>query len=162
MTRGMVESRCSIRCARSSAFRSSMALAGSGLATLPPAGQGRRPDPTRTASCRGSPGTPTASSAGITHFAEIKSPADFRKRCPHRRLRSPRALHRSRSGRGDTEGPLRCEGTDVLMFALTSGTTNRPKTIPGDARVAQGLSRRLDNLGDPWPSKPTPGSSIAA
>ena len=41
------------------------------------------------------------------------------------------------------------------MFAMTSGTTNRPKTIPVTARVAQRLSRRLDDLGHPGLRRPS-------
>ena len=40
------------------------------------------------------------------------------------------------------------------MFAMTSGTTNRPKTIPVTARVAPRLSRRLDDLGHPGVRRP--------
>jgi hypothetical protein len=62
------------------------------------------------------------------HFHEIKSPADYRRRVP---LRGYDALESyiARVREGDL-GALFGRGTKVLMFALTSGTTNRPKTIP--------------------------------
>jgi hypothetical protein len=62
------------------------------------------------------------------HFREITSPDDFRRRVP---IRAYDALepYIERVRRGDT-GALFGRGTDVLMFAMTSGTTNRPKTIP--------------------------------
>ncbi|MGC8638596.1 MAG: GH3 auxin-responsive promoter family protein [Isosphaeraceae bacterium] len=62
------------------------------------------------------------------HFHEIKSAADFRKNVPlgdYNRLEP----YIDQLRRGDTEA-LFAAGTPVLMFALTSGTTNRPKTIP--------------------------------
>jgi len=62
------------------------------------------------------------------HFGEIRSEADFRRRVPVAGYdRHEPYIDRVRNG--DTQalfGPK----TDVLMFALTSGTTNRPKTIP--------------------------------
>lgn len=62
------------------------------------------------------------------HFAEIKSPADFRRRVPIGGYdRHEPYIDKVRQG--DTRA-LFGEGTKVLMFALTSGTTNRPKTIP--------------------------------
>ena len=62
------------------------------------------------------------------HFAEIKSPADFRNRVPVAGYdRHEPYIDKVRQG--DT-GALFGAGTEVLMFALTSGTTNRPKTIP--------------------------------
>ncbi len=62
------------------------------------------------------------------HFAEIKSPADFRKRVPVAGYdRHEPYIDKVRQG--DIRA-LFGEGTEVLMFALTSGTTNRPKTIP--------------------------------
>jgi hypothetical protein len=62
------------------------------------------------------------------HFREIRSPADFRRRVP---IRAYDALepYIERVRHGD-KGALFGRGTDVLMFAMTSGTTNRPKTIP--------------------------------
>ena len=61
-------------------------------------------------------------------FAEIKSPADFRKRVPIAGYdRHEPYIDQVRQG---NTRALFGEGTDVLMFALTSGTTNRPKTIP--------------------------------
>ncbi len=62
------------------------------------------------------------------HFGEIRTPADFRRRVPiatYDRLEP----YIDRVRRGDL-GALFGSGTEVLMFAMTSGTTNRPKTIP--------------------------------
>ncbi len=62
------------------------------------------------------------------HFGEIRSAADFRKRVPIGGYeRHEPYIEKVRNG--DT-GALFGEGTRVLMFAMTSGTTNRPKTIP--------------------------------
>ncbi len=62
------------------------------------------------------------------HFAEIRTPADFRHRVPigsyDRHL-----PYIERVRQGDTSA-LFGAGTKVLMFAMTSGTTNCPKTIP--------------------------------
>ena len=62
------------------------------------------------------------------HFGEIRSPADFRKRVPVGDYsRHEPYIDRVRNGQVSALfGP----GTEVLMFAMTSGTTNRPKTIP--------------------------------
>jgi hypothetical protein len=62
------------------------------------------------------------------HFAEIKTTADFRRQVPIRGYEGHEPyIDRVRKGELDALfGP----GTDVLMFAMTSGTTNRPKTIP--------------------------------
>ena len=62
------------------------------------------------------------------HFAEIRTPADFRRRVPIGAYdRMEPYIDRVRHGElGALFGP----GTEVLMFAMTSGTTNRPKTIP--------------------------------
>jgi hypothetical protein len=62
------------------------------------------------------------------HFREIRTPADFRRRVP---IRGYDGLepYIDRVRQGDT-GALFGAGTEVLMFALTSGTTDRPKTIP--------------------------------
>src|SRR4051794_710807 len=62
------------------------------------------------------------------HFGEIRTPADFRRRVP---IRGYEALepYIERVRQGDL-GALFGPGTEVLMFAMTSGTTNRPKTIP--------------------------------
>ncbi len=62
------------------------------------------------------------------HFAEIKTPADFRKRVPIRGYEGHEP-YIDRVRRGDLRA-LFGEGTKVLMFALTSGTTAKPKTIP--------------------------------
>jgi hypothetical protein len=62
------------------------------------------------------------------HFAEIRTLADFRRRVPVGGYdRHEPYIDRVR--RGDI-GALFGAGTEVLMFAMTSGTTNRPKTIP--------------------------------
>lgn len=62
------------------------------------------------------------------HFAEIRSPADFRRRVPIRNYEQHEP-YIDRVRQGDL-GALFGQGTEVLMFAMTSGTTNRPKTIP--------------------------------
>ena len=62
------------------------------------------------------------------HFAEIKTPADFRKRVPIRGY-DGHEPYIDRVRKGDL-GALFGAGTKVLMFAMTSGTTARPKTIP--------------------------------
>jgi GH3 auxin-responsive promoter len=66
---------------------------------------------------------------GRDHFlGEIRTPADFRKRVPIGGYdRHEPYIERVRQG--DTNA-LFGHGTEVLMFAMTSGTTNRPKTIP--------------------------------
>ncbi len=62
------------------------------------------------------------------HFREIRTPADFRHRVPigtyDRHL-----PYIERVRQGDTSA-LFGQGTEVLMFAMTSGTTNCRKTIP--------------------------------
>jgi hypothetical protein len=62
------------------------------------------------------------------HFREIRNLADFRRRVPisgyDRHLPYIEQVRR-----GET-GALFGPGTEVLMFAMTSGTTNCPKTIP--------------------------------
>jgi hypothetical protein len=62
------------------------------------------------------------------HFSEIRTAADYRRRVP---IRTYDALEpyidQVRQG---NLGALFGRGTKVLMFAMTSGTTNRPKTIP--------------------------------
>jgi hypothetical protein len=62
------------------------------------------------------------------HFREIRNAADFRRRVP---IRSYDALepYIDRVRQGDI-GALFGRSTKVHMFAMTSGTTNRPKTIP--------------------------------
>jgi hypothetical protein len=62
------------------------------------------------------------------HFAEIKSPADFRKRVPVRGY-DGHEPYIARVRAGDVRA-LFGPDTDVLMFAMTSGTTATPKTIP--------------------------------
>ncbi|APW60379.1 GH3 auxin-responsive promoter family protein [Paludisphaera borealis] len=62
------------------------------------------------------------------HFHEIRTPADFRKRVPIGDY-NRHEPYIDRVRRGDVSA-LFGAGTDVLMFAMTSGTTNRPKTIP--------------------------------
>ena len=62
------------------------------------------------------------------HFGEIRTPADFRKRVPVRGY-DGHEPYIDRVRQGDL-GALFGPGTKVLMFAMTSGTTARPKTIP--------------------------------
>lgn len=62
------------------------------------------------------------------HFHEIKTPADFRRRVPVRDYEGHEP-YIDRVRKGDLNA-LFGAGTEVLMFAMTSGTTNRPKTIP--------------------------------
>src|SRR5512135_971240 len=62
------------------------------------------------------------------HFGEIRTPADFRRRVPVAGYdRHEPYIDRVRQG--DTRA-LFGPDTPVLMFAMTSGTTSRPKTIP--------------------------------
>lgn len=61
-------------------------------------------------------------------FYEIKSAGDYRRQVPIGGYdRVEPYIDRVRQG---DAAALFGPGTDVLMFALTSGTTNRPKTIP--------------------------------
>lgn len=62
------------------------------------------------------------------HFQEIRDAADFRRRVPIRGY-DGHEPYIERVRNGDT-GALFGPGTEVLMFAMTSGTTARPKTIP--------------------------------
>lgn len=62
------------------------------------------------------------------HFAEIRTPEDFRRQVPIRGY-DGHEPYIDRVRNGDTRA-LFGSGTEVLMFAMTSGTTNRPKTIP--------------------------------
>jgi GH3 auxin-responsive promoter len=62
------------------------------------------------------------------HFGEIKTAADFRKRVPIRGY-DGHEPYIDRVRQGDTNA-LFGPGTEVLMFAMTSGTTAKPKTIP--------------------------------
>ena len=62
------------------------------------------------------------------HFGEIKNAADFRKRVPIRGYEGHEP-YIDRVRQGETNA-LFCPGTEVLMFAMTSGTTAKPKTIP--------------------------------
>ncbi len=62
------------------------------------------------------------------HFGEIQTAADFRQRVPVSGYdRHEPYIERVRQG--DTRALFGPE-TPVLMFAMTSGTTSRPKTIP--------------------------------
>src|SRR5262249_27391477 len=62
------------------------------------------------------------------HLHEVRTPADFRRRVPISGYdRHEPYIDRVRQG---DIGALFGPGTEVRMFALTSGTTNRPKTIP--------------------------------
>lgn len=75
------------------------------------------------------------------HFGEIKDAADFRKRVPIRGYEGHEPyIDRVRQGENSALfGP----GTEVLMFAMTSGTTAKPKTIP--------VTRQsLDDYRDGW------------
>jgi hypothetical protein len=66
-------------------------------------------------------------------FGEIRTPADFRKRVPIAGYdRHEPYIDRVRQG---DSSALFGQGTEVLMFAMTSGTTNRPKTIPVTAEA---------------------------
>ncbi len=62
------------------------------------------------------------------HFSEIHNAADFRRQVPVRGY-DGHEPYIDRVRNGETNA-LFGSGTDVLMFAMTSGTTNRPKTIP--------------------------------
>src|SRR5438477_21482 len=62
------------------------------------------------------------------HFGEIRTAADFRKRVPIRGY-DGHEPYIARVREGDT-GALFGPGAEVLMFAMTSGTTAQPKTIP--------------------------------
>ncbi len=62
------------------------------------------------------------------HFGEIKDAADFRRRVPIRGYEGHEP-YIDRVRQGET-GALFGPGTEVLMFAMTSGTTAKPKTIP--------------------------------
>jgi hypothetical protein len=69
------------------------------------------------------------------YFHEIRSIADFRRRVPIRGYEGHEPyLERVRNG--ETRA-LFGPGTKVLMFAMTSGTTNRPKTIPVTTEALQ-------------------------
>ena len=66
------------------------------------------------------------------HFREIRTAADFRRHVPVSGYdRHEPYIERVRQG--DIRA-LFGAGTRVLMFAMTSGTTNRPKTIPVTTR----------------------------
>jgi len=62
------------------------------------------------------------------HFHEIKTAADFRRRVPIRGY-DGHEPYIARVRQGDVSA-LFGPGTEVLMFAMTSGTTATPKTIP--------------------------------
>ncbi len=62
------------------------------------------------------------------HFKEIRSVADFRKRVPIRGYEGHEP-YIARVRQGETSA-LFGPDTEILMFAMTSGTTDRPKTIP--------------------------------
>lgn len=61
-------------------------------------------------------------------FAEIRSAADFRRRVPIRGYDGHEPY--IEGVRNGDVGTLFGPGTKVLMFAMTSGTTAKPKTIP--------------------------------
>jgi hypothetical protein len=75
------------------------------------------------------------------HFNEIRNVADFRRRVPIRGY-DGHEPYLARVRAGETSA-LFGPGTKVLMFAMTSGTTARPKTIP----VTQ---ESLRNYKDGW------------
>ena len=77
----------------------------------------------------GSRGTPIASSAAITIFTEIRIAGGFPPPGADRRLTTAMSPTSTRCARA-TRQALFGAGSEVLMFAMTSGTTNRPKTIP--------------------------------
>ena len=62
------------------------------------------------------------------HFSSIRNSSDFRKAVPIRGY-DGHEPYIERVRKGDINA-LFGSGTEVLMFAMTSGTTNRPKTIP--------------------------------
>ena len=62
------------------------------------------------------------------HFGEIKNASDYRKRVPVRGY-DGHEPYIDRVRQGETSA-LFGPGTEVLMFAMTSGTTAKPKTIP--------------------------------
>ena len=69
------------------------------------------------------------------HFHEIRTPDDFRRQVPVSGYdRHEPYIDRVRQG--DIQA-LFGAGTRVLMFAMTSGTTSRPKTIPVTNRALQ-------------------------
>lgn len=75
------------------------------------------------------------------HFGEIHSAADFRRRVPVRGYDGHEPyIERVRNG---DLGALFGPGTEVLMFAMTSGTTAQPKTIPVTREA-------LQNYRDAW------------
>ncbi|MBY0396527.1 MAG: GH3 auxin-responsive promoter family protein, partial [Thermoleophilia bacterium] len=62
------------------------------------------------------------------HLGEVRTIDDFRRRVPIRGYEGHEPyIERVRNGEVSA---LFGAGTEVLMFAMTSGTTNRPKTIP--------------------------------
>ncbi len=61
-------------------------------------------------------------------FGEIRTPEDFRRRVPVSGY-DRHEPYIQRASQGDV-GALFGRGTKVLMFAMTSGTTDRPKMIP--------------------------------
>ncbi|MBX6312312.1 MAG: GH3 auxin-responsive promoter family protein [Isosphaeraceae bacterium] len=75
------------------------------------------------------------------HFAEIRTPADFRRRVPIRGY-DGHEPYIARVRQGDVSA-LFGPGTEILMFALTSGTTATPKTIPVTREA-------LQNYRDGW------------
>ncbi len=75
------------------------------------------------------------------HFHEIRTLEDFRRQVPIGNYdRHEPYIDRVRQG--DTQA-LFGAGTRVLMFAMTSGTTSRPKTIPVTRRA-------LENYREGW------------
>jgi hypothetical protein len=62
------------------------------------------------------------------HFGQIQTPEDFRRHLPIRGYEGHEPY--IRQVREGNTAALFGPGTDVLMFAMTSGTTATPKTIP--------------------------------
>ena len=78
-------------------------------------------------------------------FASIRSVADFRRQLPISTYEDYRP-YVERVKKGDV-GAMFGPGTRVLMFALTSGTTEQSKFIPDHPGVPPGVSPRLEPVG---------------
>ena len=112
---------------------------------------GRR-GPARPPAGTGRAATPTAQFGRDHHFAAIRIPEDFRRRVPIRGYDGHEPyIARVRQGRPSALfGP----GTEVLMFAMTSGHHRPAQDDPGHPRVAPRLPRRLEDLGHPGLRRP--------
>ena len=121
--------------------------------------QRRRRGPARPAPRRGSPATPTASSAATTTSREIRRPADFRRRVPDPRLRRPRALHRPRPpGRPRRPVRRRDRGPDVRHDL---GHDQPAQDDPRHRASRSTTTAKAGRSGASWPSTPTPRCSSA-